>query len=56
MPVIVGALSMIKKGIDKYINKIPGSTSPYEIQKIVLYRTSHFLEIGKVTPESINGI
>ena len=27
VPVIVGALGMIKKDTDKYINKIPGSPS-----------------------------
>ena len=27
VPVIVGALGMIKKGTDKYINKIPGTPS-----------------------------
>ena len=31
--VIVGALSMIKKGTDKHINKISSSSRLYEIQK-----------------------
>ena len=39
VPVIVGALGMIKKGSDKHINKIPGSPSQYEIQKL------HFAEL-----------
>ena len=43
MPVIVGALGMIKKGTDKHINKIAGSPSLYEIQKIALSRTAHLL-------------
>ena len=32
----VGALGMIKKETDKYINKIPGCLSLNEIQKIAL--------------------
>ena len=32
--VIVGTLGMIKKRTDRHINKIPGSSSLYEIQKI----------------------
>ena len=31
VPVIVGALGMIKKGKDKHINKITGSLSHYAI-------------------------
>ena len=38
---IVGALGMIKKGIYKHINKLPGSSKLYEKQKISLYRTVH---------------
>ena len=34
--VIVGALGMIKKGTQKYVNEIPGNLSLAEIQKIVL--------------------
>ena len=33
MPVIVGALGIIKKGTNKYINKIPSNPSRYEIEK-----------------------
>ena len=33
MPVIVGALSMLKKGTDTHINKIPVSPTQYGIQK-----------------------
>ena len=36
VPLIVGALCMIKKGTDKQMNKIPGCPSLYEIQKITL--------------------
>ena len=42
VPVIVRTLDMIKKGIDKYIDKIPGSYSLHEIQKIALCGTVHF--------------
>ena len=44
LPVIVGALGMMKQGTDKHINKISGSPSQNEIQKIALCRTSHLLK------------
>ena len=37
-------LDMIKKGTDKYIDKIPGSSSRHEIQKIALCGTAHLLK------------
>ena len=40
VPVIVGALGIIKKGIDKHINKVPGNLRLYEIQKKL-----HFAEL-----------
>ncbi|XP_028517939.1 uncharacterized protein LOC110248967 [Exaiptasia diaphana] len=43
IPVIIGALGLIKKGIDKYINKIPGNIKIVELQKIVLLGTAHIL-------------
>ena len=43
IPVIVGALGMIKKGAQRYVNEIPGNVSLDEIQKIVLNRTAHIL-------------
>ena len=43
IPVTVGALGMIKKGTQKYVNEIPGNSSVDEIQKIVLNSTAHIL-------------
>ena len=43
IPVIVGALGMIKKGTQKYVNEIPGNLSLAEIQKIVLSTTAYIL-------------
>ena len=43
MPVIVGTLGRVKKKTYEHVNKIPGSFSLYEIWKIVLCRTVHFL-------------
>ena len=43
VPVIVGALGMIKKGTQKYVNEIPGNLSLAEIQKIVLNSTARIL-------------
>ena len=43
IPVIVGALSMIKKRTQKYVNEILGNLSLTEIQKIMLNSTVHIL-------------
>ena len=43
MAIIAGALGMIKTERNKRINKLPGITSLYEIQKIVLCRNAHLL-------------
>jgi len=37
IPVVIGALGLIKKGMDKYIQKIPDDTKIQELQKISLY-------------------
>ena len=42
IPVIVGALGMIKKGTQKYVNEIPGNLSLAEIKR-VLNSTAHIL-------------
>jgi len=43
IPVVVGALGLIKKGTNAFIEKIPGSPSLQEVQKIVLNSTAHVL-------------
>ena len=43
IPVIIGALGLVKKGMEKYINKIPGHISIQETQKCVLLGTAHIL-------------
>ncbi|XP_063591903.1 uncharacterized protein LOC134768991 [Penaeus indicus] len=43
VPVIVGALGMIKKQTQKHLDKIPGNPQLQEIQKIVLTSTAHIL-------------
>ena len=52
----MGALSMIKKGTDKVITKIPENPSLNELQKLALYTTSHLfwrvLSMGlKISPK-----
>ena len=32
-PVVIGALRVIKKGLEKYVDRIPGTTSISELQK-----------------------
>ena len=43
VPVIVGALGMIKKRTEEFVNMIPGTPSLQEIQKIVITSTAHIL-------------
>ena len=43
IPVVIGALGMIKKGTEKHLEKIPGIPNRGEIQKIALTRTAHIL-------------
>ena len=43
IPVVVGVLGLMKKDTDAFIEKIPGSASLQEVQKIVLSSTAHVL-------------
>ena len=43
IPVIVGALGVIRKGANDFVNKIPGKPSLQELQKIVFNSTAHVL-------------
>ena len=43
VPVVLGALGVVKKGIEKHIDKIPGKINITELQKIALLGTSHIL-------------
>jgi len=43
IPVVVGALGLIKKGTNAFIEKIPGSPSLQEVQTVVLNSTAHVL-------------
>ena len=43
MPVIVGALGSIKKGIDQKIQLLPGHSSATDLQKIILISTAHII-------------
>ena len=43
MPVVIGALGMIKKVTQNFIDQIPGKPSLQEMQKVVLTSTFHIL-------------
>ena len=43
IPVVIGALGMIKKGIQNFIDQIPAKPSLQEMQKIVLTSPAHIL-------------
>ena len=41
--VVIGALGMIKKSTENFIDKIPGKPSLHEMKKIALTNTAHIL-------------
>ena len=43
IPVVIGALGMIKKGTQNFIDQITGKCSLQEMQKVVLTSTAHIL-------------
>ena len=43
IPVVIGALGLVKKKTEDFLDKIPGNPSLREIQKIVLSGTAHVL-------------
>ena len=43
IPVVIGAFGVIKKGLEKYVDKIPNKASINELQKITLLGTAHIL-------------
>ena len=43
LPIIIGALGVINKNSNNYIQEIPGNVNMYELQKIALLGTAHIL-------------
>ena len=43
IPVVIGVLVLIKKGLEKYVQQIPGNIKMHELQKMTLLGTSHIL-------------
>ena len=43
IPVVIGALGAIKKGLETYLGRILGQISISELQKIILLGTAHIL-------------
>ena len=41
--VVIGALGLIKKGLEKHIQQTPGNIKIHELQKITLLGTSRIL-------------
>ena len=58
-PVTVGALGLIRKGMDQNLGKIPGASNINELQKIILLGTAYtlrrFLSIKQKTPLVLQG-
>ena len=52
MPVVIGALGLIKKGLQKHTEKIPGAININELQKITLLGTAHILRKATVLCKS----
>ena len=43
VPVVIGTLGVIKKGVEQQISKIPGKINVTELQKIALLGSAHVL-------------
>ena len=43
IPVGIGALGLIRKGINRYVNQIPGNIRVDELQKTVFLEAAHLL-------------
>lgn len=43
VPVIVGALGLIREGMEQNLGEIPGASNINELQKIILLGTAHIL-------------
>ena len=43
VPVVIGALGKIKKGLDQNLQLLPGLLSAIELQKIALMSTAHII-------------
>ena len=43
IPIVIGALGFIKKGQEKYVDKIPGTVCIDELQKVTLLRAAQIL-------------
>ena len=41
--VVIGAIGQVKKGLGKYVEKLPGNINIEELQKISLLDTAHIL-------------
>ena len=55
IPVIIGALGAIKKGLETYLGRIPGQIRISELQKITLLGTAHILRRVLWLPFSASG-
>ena len=40
---VIGALGLVKKELEKFIERVPGSISIILVQKIALHGTAHIL-------------
>ena len=43
IPIIIGALGLIKKGMEKNIKSLPGTMNIEQCQKTVILKTAHIL-------------
>lgn len=43
IPVVIGALGLMKKGMERFTNPIAGNINIYTVQKVALLGTAHIL-------------
>ena len=46
IPVVIGALGLIKKGLDKVIRRIQGNINTNEMQQVTMLETAHISVMG----------
>jgi len=49
IPSVIGALGIIRKGMIRYVEQLPGHITIEELQKIVLLGTAHIIRTHSIT-------
>ena len=53
IPIIIGATGIVEKGIQSYLQKIPGKHNFYNLQRSAILGTAHILNMATAPPDKI---